>query len=311
MQQSEDGEPIDQVLTVARAADLSVTADQLRRWHRHGLLPRPKQKGLGRERGTVIVYPSGTADQLLALAKLLAQHRALSRAGWPLWWQGFPVTENYIRDPLSRLVASLSEIRKFTLGLEATARPSDERKKAQERLRALAARVVTPQERRKLQRLFHVGNARHFLMLWLLFLGGRLEAKDLRSIEIPSLFFGFFPPEHHPTEDESHELLAQLSRAIQAEVLGAALRSATLADLAAARDELRQWAQILAPMTPHILDAFPEAVRKVGPLSLDTVSADTQQLALLGYLAHRSAIRITASMSEAKQWAQEVWQLSQ
>jgi hypothetical protein len=299
MRQPIDGELLDDVLAAARAADHVVTANQLRRWHRKGLLPRPKQKGVARGLGSIVVYPPGTSAQLIALCKLLAQHKKLERAAWPLWWQGFPVAEHYVRDPLTRLVASLTEIRKWTRGLEASAPNSDESKKAYDRLRSFTAQFITAKGKRRLQRLFGIKNPRRFLMLYLLFLGGRLDVKDLESVDVP---LSLFPLSDRPTQEDARQFVCLLSRAIQAELLSASLKNATLADLAAVRNELRQWAPIFQAINPHMEQAFPEAARKVGPLSLDTVTPDTQQFALLGYLAHRGAIQVALHMPEITQW---------
>ena len=52
-------EPRGRLLEVAKVAGFVVTPQQLARWHRVGLLPRPVQRGQGRGRGTVTLYPGG------------------------------------------------------------------------------------------------------------------------------------------------------------------------------------------------------------------------------------------------------------
>src|SRR5215470_20045408 len=75
-----------------------VTERQITRWHFEGLIPKPKQRRLGRGRGTETVYPIGTAKQLLALVNIRSKKRRLAPIGWGLWWQGYPVDMELIRD---------------------------------------------------------------------------------------------------------------------------------------------------------------------------------------------------------------------
>ncbi len=84
----------------AKQAGHDISPEQLARWHRAGLLPSPKQRGLGQKRGSEAVYPKGTARQLLALCALRRKDRRLAQNGWALWWQGFPVSGSYAQDVL-------------------------------------------------------------------------------------------------------------------------------------------------------------------------------------------------------------------
>jgi hypothetical protein len=85
-----------------------VSATQLTRWHRAGLLPRPRQQGLGRARGTQTLYPPGTGEQLLFLCSLRSHQRRLTLLAWKLWWAGYPVSLTVIRQWLQRAAARLS-----------------------------------------------------------------------------------------------------------------------------------------------------------------------------------------------------------
>lgn len=86
------------LIAVAQKAGFLVSARQLARWHREGLLPRPKQESLGRGRGTRSVYPDGTADQLIALCEFKKSGRRLDYLAWHLWWEGFDVGIGLIRE---------------------------------------------------------------------------------------------------------------------------------------------------------------------------------------------------------------------
>ena len=83
------------LLAQAKNAGFDVAAAALARWHRTGLLPRPRTRSLGRGRGTQTLYPEGTAAQLLALCKLHSNFRSLEYVGWHLWLQNHSVAEKY------------------------------------------------------------------------------------------------------------------------------------------------------------------------------------------------------------------------
>src|SRR6185312_3198062 len=84
-------EPSAELLARATAAAHHVSETQLARWHRAGLLSRPRRRSLGRGRGTQTLYRAGTGDQLLALCEIHKRHKKLETVGWQLWWRGFPV----------------------------------------------------------------------------------------------------------------------------------------------------------------------------------------------------------------------------
>lgn len=88
-------EPVEELVAAAQ-----VTRDQLRRYQREGLIPRPRQVGLGRGRGTRVLYPAGSTKQLLALRALLKIPYSFAVAMWQLWWEGFDVGEAQFRELL-------------------------------------------------------------------------------------------------------------------------------------------------------------------------------------------------------------------
>lgn len=109
MRNGVDGtETAEVLLRAAVAAGYSVSRDQLVRWHRTGLLPRPSTTGLGQGRGTVTLYSVGTSRQLIALCGIHKRYRRLDDAGWLLWWQGYEVPEivvtRYVQKVASRYV---------------------------------------------------------------------------------------------------------------------------------------------------------------------------------------------------------------
>jgi hypothetical protein len=106
-------EPRDEVIKYAAKLGYVVTAPQLARWHRAGLLPRPRQQPLGRGRGTETVYPPGTAAQVVALCQIKDDERRLGRVAFRLWWEGFDVDLGLIRNQLVSAMEPLEiEVRK-------------------------------------------------------------------------------------------------------------------------------------------------------------------------------------------------------
>jgi hypothetical protein len=103
-------ESVEELILRASDAGDEVSKEQLRRWHRADLLPRPRQDSRGRA-GSEVFYPAGTADPLLALLALKRRYpKSLAKVGWGLWWLGFPVPERLARE---FIVAVIERNRKF------------------------------------------------------------------------------------------------------------------------------------------------------------------------------------------------------
>lgn len=88
-------EPAELLLATAKSKGFTLSPAQVARWHRVGLLRRPRQQSLGRGRGTETIYPAGSTTQLLALCEQRMKKRSLKVVGWNLWLQGFPVAEKF------------------------------------------------------------------------------------------------------------------------------------------------------------------------------------------------------------------------
>lgn len=99
------GETREQLLALAASSGHRVTEHQIVRWHREGLLPRPRQRSLGRGRGTETVYPTGTGEQLLALCAIHAEERRLDHVAWRLWWAGYDIPTERVRGLMEHAVA--------------------------------------------------------------------------------------------------------------------------------------------------------------------------------------------------------------
>ena len=76
-------------LIKAAAKDgIKVSAPQIARWHRSGLLPKPKRDYSTGRRGTVTRYPPGTLQTLLAIGRVQTGRTPMDEVSWSLWWNG-------------------------------------------------------------------------------------------------------------------------------------------------------------------------------------------------------------------------------
>lgn len=114
------------LLTLAQAHGYAVSAQQLARWHRAGLLPRPRQLAQGKARGTQTLYPAGTGKQLLRLCELHTNERRLSYLAWQLWWDSYPVDIDLIRSMLHATTLRLTEQVRSFIALQASEQQAGE-----------------------------------------------------------------------------------------------------------------------------------------------------------------------------------------
>ena len=80
--------------------ETSPTSDQLKRWRRAGLLPRPRLEHRAGLRGSQSWYPSWAADQLLAIVRLHRSNHRLGDLCTALWWEGRWVDPSMLRNAL-------------------------------------------------------------------------------------------------------------------------------------------------------------------------------------------------------------------
>jgi hypothetical protein len=95
MKQQPEFETSAEIRIAAGKHGFDVSEARLARWHRDGLIPQPRQKSLGRGKGTVSRYPAGTTHQVLVLCQIRMRYRSLDEVGWRLWWLGFPVGDHF------------------------------------------------------------------------------------------------------------------------------------------------------------------------------------------------------------------------
>jgi hypothetical protein len=101
----------EQLLAAAKAARHPVSASQLGRLYRAGLIPAPQIRALGRGRGTESRYPSGTAARLVRVMEIHTRERRLAHTGWRLWWEDGGAIPPPARKLLTRVARSVDEER--------------------------------------------------------------------------------------------------------------------------------------------------------------------------------------------------------
>ena len=97
-----------EILAQAQQRGYPISATQLVRWHRAGLLPRPHQHPLKGARGTCALYPSGTGEQVVLLCSLRRNERRFAHLAWQLWLAGYPVDLRLIRGQLTQATLRLA-----------------------------------------------------------------------------------------------------------------------------------------------------------------------------------------------------------
>ncbi len=101
----------DELLDAAGAEGYDVSASQLRRLYRAGLLPAPEIRPLGRGRGTESRYPPGSTVRLLRVLGVRAREHRLSYTAWRLWWEDGGIIPPPAREVLFRAASSLEKQR--------------------------------------------------------------------------------------------------------------------------------------------------------------------------------------------------------
>lgn len=107
-----------ELLTLARQRGYAISAHQLVRWHRAGLLPRPQQQQLKGARGTCSLYPPGTGEQLLLLCSLRERERRLASLAWQMWLDGYRVEDRLIHRQLHQAAVRLSHWMQWFAGFK-------------------------------------------------------------------------------------------------------------------------------------------------------------------------------------------------
>ncbi len=98
-----------ELLAAAAHAGEEISAHQLKRWRRAGLIPRPRVVHEQGVRGSRALYPAWVIEQLLAVAGLHRTVRGLSELVIAVWWEGHWVETQALRAALIGPLQQLSE----------------------------------------------------------------------------------------------------------------------------------------------------------------------------------------------------------
>ncbi len=270
------------LLQAAASAGLRVTSTQLRDWRQAGLLPSPRQRGLGRGRGTETLYPAGSTEQLLALCELRKKCRSLDTICWGLWWRRYPVSESRIRRLFEGQLAFPTAVRdRLQRDDEAAERDDDEdfgfliEEAGRGRLSSPSMRLIRKQ----------VGSANFPKLLVIL--------TNLFTGIDPYMFDGDSEILVRALADDNSSDAAvspvDISRAFVPHKLSSALKAASIQDLEAARDEIRSVFELAREATALIeLVVSPAFAVPLLELFRDPLPADGLHVILLWLQLRRS-----------------------
>jgi DNA-binding transcriptional MerR regulator len=90
--------------TLRKAGISWVSASQIERWQKLGLLPPTRRRGRGQGGGSVSSYPPGTVAQVRALLRILKRHRNLDKVAVLLKLHGYQVSAAALIRATRRLV---------------------------------------------------------------------------------------------------------------------------------------------------------------------------------------------------------------
>jgi hypothetical protein len=114
-----------ELLLLARQQGYPISAFQLVRWHRAGLLPGTRQRPLEAARGTHSLYPPGAGEQLLLLCSLRTRERRLAYLAWQVWLAGYRVDYGIIRAQLHQAAMRISHWMQWFAGFKHLIRQQD------------------------------------------------------------------------------------------------------------------------------------------------------------------------------------------
>jgi hypothetical protein len=105
-----------ELLAGAARAGERVSAHQLKRWRRAGLIPRPRVAHAKGVRGSTALYPAWSIEQLIAVARLHRTVRGLAELVVAVWWEGRWVATEALRGALTEPLQQLSDEARAALG---------------------------------------------------------------------------------------------------------------------------------------------------------------------------------------------------
>jgi hypothetical protein len=301
----------EQLLDAASNAGYPLSAPQLGRLHRAGLIPAPVVKALGRGRGTESRFPAGSAARLVRVAEVHSTVHRLSALAWRLWWEDGGEIPPPAREALRRVAASVDAERdRLATLLEESEAGTAEGEAGLDKLYADAERSNLYGPLAELRR--NVGREQFGAVVHGLGAAvvGRAQATAHSDAELDTLLkrtFGFDRDQadraaDEPSEKDGESLdlesLAQLSAAHSA----IELAEADSAELDQARAQAHALAR-LASAAASLLDRFGDrGTPRLRPASrmLAGERPRDQMLFLLGVLALRGDDELRSGLEEIR-----------
>lgn len=108
---TERWETREELLAAATKSGHRISASQLGRLHRAGLVPAPNVRALGRGRGTESRYPPGSAARLVRVMDVHAGEHRIAYVAWRLWWEEGGAIPESARRFLAQLARSFDHER--------------------------------------------------------------------------------------------------------------------------------------------------------------------------------------------------------
>ena len=277
------GETANEVVDQVADGDIAVTRDQLVRWHRSGLIPRPSVRHLGRGRGSESVYPPGTSLQVAALVEIKSRFRRLDDVGWLLWWGGFEVDEAVLRNRIDLFIQLWSD------GYKEFLESSSESALGSAKLDALAdARLPNRSMRWIRQRTGRQGFVDLMGDLVRALRDGPGAVDDVGMSRLSTIL----DIEESGSIVGIAETLGAVGRLFQPDVLQVTSNAASVEQLSAARDKIRQLATIVTAFGEVSLAVNGRWTPRIGAFSTflgDTLAQpDGQVLSTLAWLSLES-----------------------
>lgn len=254
----EDWESSREVLMAIRTAGFTLSPSQLARRHRVGLIVEPTVRHLGYGRGTISLYPSGTAARLTRTLQVAGKGDSFQDVAWRVWWQDggevTPLVRRRLQSEASRWEDELSRLANL---LEREEAGDDEAEQEMEQAYEAAAKERLPKSLGRLRRIVGAENFATVFRVLAEVAAGRFgdyadaESELLveRALQIDRARNDHFVDGTPWFEGRSAEDFAQLSSSMKRDSLRSLAESAS-SDLDTARQELGALWEVVLMVVP-------------------------------------------------------------
>jgi hypothetical protein len=292
------------LLEAASDAGYPISAAQLGRFHRAGLIPSPTIRSLGRGLGTESRFPPGSAARLIRVAQVHAETHRLADVAWRLWWEDGGEIPTSARASLQEIAASVDAQRVWLARVLAdSATGTEEGLQPLDKLYADAERGPLPEPLAELRR--NVGRENFAAVFHGLAAAavGHPQDTGRSNAEIDRLLKNAFRLDREPQDQAGSEPLDIESFAeIAAAHSASELAAADSAELDRAREDMRALVAFVTAGAA-LLDHFAgRGTPTLGTASrvLSVDGPHQQMLLLLGGLALRTSVELRAGLEQMR-----------